>query len=62
VEIEKSSVSGEIQSDGKGGYYEVTKDGQATPLKEASISLNDCLACRYLPRYEPWILTGIVDV
>jgi hypothetical protein len=38
----------EIQADGQGGYYEVTKDGQSTKLKEATISLNDCLACRYV--------------
>ena len=37
----------EIKFDGQGGYYEVTRDGQTTKLQEASISLNDCLACRY---------------
>jgi len=40
------TAQSEIQADGQGGYYEVTKDGQATKLQEASISLNDCLACR----------------
>ena len=43
-----TGVQSEIQADGQGGFYEVTKDGQATKLKEATISLNDCLACRFI--------------
>jgi hypothetical protein len=30
-----------------GQYYEVSKDGAVKELETASITLNDCLACRY---------------
>lgn len=31
-----------------GTYYEVSMDGTEEKLESASISLNDCLACRYV--------------
>ncbi|KAJ1914883.1 Cytosolic Fe-S cluster assembly factor nar1 [Mycoemilia scoparia] len=46
VEVKKTSATKstvEIGSDG--GYYEVTKEGSATKLEEAQVTLNDCLAC-----------------
>ncbi|KAH6571801.1 hypothetical protein BSLG_009220 [Batrachochytrium salamandrivorans] len=34
-----------VQTNEKGNYYEVTKEGTHTKLEAAKISLNDCLAC-----------------
>jgi hypothetical protein len=51
VEIEKSQENkgpSEIKVDKEGGYYEISQDdGKEKKLEKASISLNDCLACRY---------------
>jgi len=48
IQIEKpKAVSGaaKIRIGDDGSYSEVQKDGTATTLKKASITLNDCLAC-----------------
>ena len=52
------SVQTEIQIDSSGSYYEISGNGLpqsktngtgAKKLEQAQISLNDCLACRYVP-------------
>ncbi|KAI8063804.1 iron hydrogenase [Gongronella butleri] len=48
VEIKKADNNqgpSEIKVDNQGGYYEISKDGDESKLEQASISLNDCLAC-----------------
>ncbi|ORX58899.1 iron hydrogenase [Hesseltinella vesiculosa] len=48
VEVKKSDNpqgSSEIKVDDQGGYYEISKDGGEEKLEQASITLNDCLAC-----------------
>jgi hypothetical protein len=53
-----NAVQTEIQIDSSGSYYEVSVNGLsqnktngvgAKKLEQAQISLNDCLACRYVP-------------
>ncbi|KAF9961410.1 hypothetical protein BGZ65_010767 [Modicella reniformis] len=47
VEMAKTSeTQGAIKVDDTGSYYEVSQDGSETKLETATISLNDCLACR----------------
>ncbi|ORZ00750.1 hypothetical protein BCR43DRAFT_152036 [Syncephalastrum racemosum] len=48
VEVTKSENAGptEIKVDQEGGYYEISQDGGESKLEKASITLNDCLACR----------------
>lgn len=36
----------EIKVDNEGSYYEISQDGGEEKLEKASISLDDCLACR----------------
>jgi len=41
----------EIRIDSSGGYYEVAPSGgqiEGQKLEQAQISLNDCLACRFV--------------
>ena len=38
----------EIKIDDTGDYYEVNAYGEETKLETATITLNDCLACRYI--------------
>ncbi|KAI8328371.1 iron hydrogenase [Chlamydoabsidia padenii] len=48
VEVKKSTDnngSSEIKVDNEGSYYEISQDGGESKLEQASISLNDCLAC-----------------
>ncbi|KAI9487169.1 MAG: iron hydrogenase [Benjaminiella poitrasii] len=47
VEVNKSENKGptEIKVDNEGSYYEITQDGGEEKLENATISLNDCLAC-----------------
>ncbi|CAO3624879.1 unnamed protein product [Cunninghamella blakesleeana] len=48
VEVKKSTDNNgpsEIKVDNEGGYYEISHNGGEAKLEQASISLNDCLAC-----------------
>ncbi|OZJ05927.1 hypothetical protein BZG36_01206 [Bifiguratus adelaidae] len=47
VEVQKSggNEGSTIKVDDSGKYFEVTQDGGETQLQQASITLNDCLAC-----------------
>lgn len=36
-----------IEIDDDGGYLQISNDGSSKKLEKASITLNDCLACRY---------------
>jgi hypothetical protein len=39
--------AGDVRLNGQGEYYQVELDGTETKLEKASITLNDCLACRF---------------
>lgn len=44
ISIQKSTLGANVSMK-NGNYYQVEKDGSEQLLKEASITLNDCLAC-----------------
>ena len=45
-QIKTDIPQSEIKVDTEGAYYEISQDGGEEKLEKASISLNDCLACR----------------
>jgi iron only hydrogenase large subunit-like protein len=48
VEAPKTTDSNaQLKVTENGEYYQVEVDGTQTKLEKASITLNDCLACRY---------------
>ena len=43
-----AQAAGVIAIERDGGYVEVADNGKRTKLEKAAVTLNDCLACRYL--------------
>lgn len=43
-----------FQIDDNDGYLQVGRDGSSIKLEKVAISLNDCLACRYVKTLEYW--------